>query len=182
MDMRSIVRRMLDPQRRLALKQSGARGEEGAAIIETALSMVVLLTILFGIMEVSLALYSNHFIAEASREGARYAIVRGSTYSPTTCPAPPNAATCVAQGGNNTGDIATYVKGLGFPGINSSYMTVNSSWSAYLYGKTCPTSGPCNSPGNQVTVTVLYNFPLSIPFVPATSYALSSTATMIIQQ
>jgi Flp pilus assembly protein TadG len=142
--------------------------------------MVVLLTILFGIMEVSLALYSNHFIAEASREGARYAIVRGSTLG-TACTAP-GTATCVAQGGNNTGDIATYVKGLGFPGINSSNMTVNSSWSAYLYGKTCPGTGPCNSPGNQVTVTVLYSFPLNIPFVPATSYALSSTATMIIQQ
>jgi Flp pilus assembly protein TadG len=181
MDMRSIVRRMLDPERRLALKQRGARGEEGATLVETALSLLILLTVLFGIVEASLMLYSNHFIAEAAREGARYAIVRGSTYSPTTCPTPPNAATCVAQGGT-TGDIAAYVKNIGFPGINPSYLTVTPAWSSYKSGKTCPATGPCNSPGNQVTVTVQYTFPLTIPGIPAKTYTLTSTAAMIIQQ
>jgi Flp pilus assembly protein TadG len=181
MDMRSIVQRIPDSATRLALRQRGSRGEEGSAILETALSIVVLFTFLFGVMETGFALYSYHFIADAAREGARYAIVRGSTAGATNCTAP-GQATCRAQGGNDTGDIATYVKTLGFPGINPSYMTVNSAWSQYVHGTTCPTLGPCNSPGNQITVTVTYNFPLNLPFFPPKTFALSSTAAMIIQQ
>jgi len=44
MDMRSFVRRMLDPERRLELKQPGTQVEEGSVILETALSAIVLLT------------------------------------------------------------------------------------------------------------------------------------------
>jgi Flp pilus assembly protein TadG len=179
MDMRSIVQQMLDPAMRLKLRQSSVGDEEGSAILETALSIVVLFTFLIGIMETGFVLYSYHFTADAAREGARYAIVRGSTAGTTNCTAP-GLATCRAQGGNNTGDIATYVKTLGLPGINPSYMTVNSTWSAYANGTTCPT--PCNSPGNLVTVTVQYNFPLNLPFFPPKTFALSSTAAMIIQQ
>jgi Flp pilus assembly protein TadG len=182
MDMRSIVQQMLDSATRLALRQRSSRGEEGSAIIETALSIVVLFTFLIGIMETGLALYSYHFIADAAREGARYAIVRGHTAGTLPCAAPPNYATCIAQGGINTGDIATYVKTLGFPGINPSYMAVTSTWSQYVHGTTCPTLGPCNSPGNLVTVIVTYNFPLNLPFFPPKAFAMSSTAAMIIQQ
>jgi Flp pilus assembly protein TadG len=181
MDMRSIVQRMPDSVMRLALRQRGSRGEEGSAILETALSIVVLFTFLFGIMETGFALYSYHFIADAAREGARYAIVRGSTAGTTPCAAP-GLATCIAQGGTDTGDIATYVKTLGFPGINPSYMTVNSAWSIYAHGTTCPVSPPCNSPGNLVRVIVTYNFPLNLPFFPPKTFAMSSTAAMIIQQ
>jgi Flp pilus assembly protein TadG len=171
---------MPDSVMRLALRQRGSQAEDGSVILETALSLVILLTFLFGIMETGFALYSYHFTADAAREGARYAIVRGSTAGTTPCAAPPNYATCIAQGGTNTGDIATYVKTLGLPGINPSYMTVNSTWSAYANGTTCPT--PCNSPGNLVTVVVTYNFPLNLPFFPPKTFALSSTAAMIIQQ
>ena len=138
--------------------------------------MILLLSFMFGIFEAGFMLYAYHAIAEAAREGARYAIVRGSTAGASNCTAP-GPATCIAQGGSNTGDIATYVKGLGF--LNASNMTVNSTWSAYTGGTTCST--PCNSPGNQVTVKVLYNFTLSIPLIPSQTYTMSSTAAMIIQ-
>lgn len=157
-------------------------GERGAAIIETALSMVILLTVIFAIMEISLAAYTFHFISSAAREGARYAMVRGSTAGTTACTSP-GWATCIAQGGQDTGDIATYVKTRGFPGIDSSKMTVSSAWSAFAGGSTCPASpAPCNSPGNLVTVTVGYTFPLSIPFIPAATIPMTSTSAMIISQ
>ena len=144
------------------------------------MSSLILLAFLFGVFEAGFMVYSYHFISEAAREGARYAIVRGSTVgSACTAPGPP---TCIAQGGNDTGDIATYVKNLGFPGINPGNMTVNSAWSAYTSGNSCPTTGPCNSPGNQVTITVQYSFPLTVPFIPPNTYTMSSTAAMIIQQ
>ena len=58
---------------------SHRRGERGQVLVETALCCIVLLAILFGIIQASLAAYSYHFIAEAAREGSRWAMVRGST-------------------------------------------------------------------------------------------------------
>jgi Flp pilus assembly protein TadG len=144
--------------------------EQGSTLVETALSIVILLAFIFGIMETGFALYTYHFIAEAAREGTRYAIVRGSTCTgfASACPAA-------------TSDIQSYVKNLGFPGIDMSKMTVSPTWSAYTSGSPC-SPGFCNSPGNLITVTVNYNFPLSIPFVPAQTIALSSTSAMIISQ
>jgi len=52
------------------------RGQRGAAMIEFALvSLFVLIPLLFGIIEFSLILYNQAMITNASREGARAAIV-----------------------------------------------------------------------------------------------------------
>lgn len=160
--MRRIFIRSLTPQYR--------GGEEGATLVEMALSALLLLAFIFGVMEICLALYSYHFISEAAREGTRFAIVRG--YSCTSwgsaCPA-------------SASDIQNYVKGLGYPGIDPSKMTVTPTWSSYTSGFTCPPApSPCNSTGNLVTIQVQYSFPLSVPFVTLTSISMSSTSAMII--
>jgi Flp pilus assembly protein TadG len=160
---------------KLARKRRRESGECGSAIVETAMSMIILLTFLFAIMEGSFALYSYHFISDAAREGTRYAMVRGSTAG-AACGASYNSYDCVASSGN----IQSYVTNLGFPGINPGNMTVTPVWSSYTGGSTCGT--PCNSPGNLITVTVQYSFPLTIPFVPAHTYALTSSSAMVISQ
>jgi Flp pilus assembly protein TadG len=167
--------------RRMAAVATGnaRHSESGSAILETALSITILLTFLFGIMEACLGAYTYHVICEAAREATRYAIVRGATYT-TDCTAP-SAATCTAQGGNNAGDIATYVQSLSFPGINPNNMTVNSTWLTPT-GLACGTTDSCKAPGNQVRVTIQYNFPLSVPFVPVNTWTLTSTSQMVISQ
>jgi Flp pilus assembly protein TadG len=177
MDMRSTFRRMFDLAMALARNQSSARDEEGSAIMETAMSMIILLTFMFGVMEAGFAIYSYHFISEAAREGTRYATVRGSSAG-AACGTSYSSYDCMASSGN----IQSYVQFLGYPGINPANMTVTSVWSAYAAGNSCPTSPPCNSPGNLVTVTVTYNFPLNVPFIPPHTYAMSSSAAMVIQQ
>jgi hypothetical protein len=135
-----------------------------------ALSMIILLTILFGLIEMCLALYTYHFVSDAAREGSRYAIVHGST--------------CLVSGVSCTvtaGQIQTYVQYLGFPGIRPSAMTVTTVYSAWPSGGTCNALG-CNGPGDLATVTVRYNFPLSIPFIKSSVLALSSTSSMVISQ
>ena len=150
--------------------------EEGQSIVETAMSLIMLLTFMFAVFEVGMALYSYHFISEAAREGTRYAIVRGSSLGANcTAPGPP---TCIAQ----IADIQTYVEYLGFPGINPAKMTVTPSWSAYPTGASCTPSASCNNPGNLVTVKVQYSFPLNVPFVPAHIFTLTSQSAMIIAQ
>ena len=150
----------------LALNRSG---EDGNAMIEMALSALLLLGLIFGVMEICLALYTYHNISEAAREATRFAIVRGSncTSWATACPA-------------LLPDIQNYVEGLGYPGIDPSKMTVNATWTAYPEASSCPATGPCNSTGNLVTVKVQYNFPLSLPFVSLTTIPMSSTSAMII--
>jgi Flp pilus assembly protein TadG len=174
MDMRSIFQRTLGSAARFVLRQRGLQGEEGSAIMETAMSSIILLTFIFGGMEAGFAVYSYHFISEAAREGTRYAIVRGSS-----CVNPTDFTTaCPAL----QADIQSYVKNLGYPGIDPSNMTVTVGYAGYPTGTTCTPSASCNNPGNLVTVTVQYNFALNVPFIPAHTYAMSSSAAMVIQQ
>jgi Flp pilus assembly protein TadG len=146
-------------------------GEEGSAIVETAFSVALLLVIVFGIAEISLALYSYHFISEAAREATRYAIVRGSSCAgfPSACPA-------------TAANIQNYVENLGYPGIDPDNMTVTTAWSPYPAGTACTPSASCNNPGNQVQVTVQYQLPLTIPFLPSRTATMSSTSQMVISQ
>ena len=143
------------------------RSEDGSTLVEMALTMIILLMILFGLIEMCLALYTYHFVSDAAREGSRFAIVRGSA-----CELPGYECNATAT------QIQTYVQGLGFPGINPSNMTVTTTWSAYPGGAVCA----CNDPGDLVTVNVSYKFPLAIPFVPASTLAMSSTSSMVISQ
>lgn len=157
-------------QRVIRRSQSRVLSEQGSSLVEMALTMVILLMILFGLIEMCLALYTYHFISDAAREGSRFAMVRGSACAPPGYECNATAA-----------QIQTYVQGLGFPGINPANMTVTTTWSAYPAGATCSVLG-CNGPGDLVTVTVSYNFPLAIPFVPTNILAMSSTSSMVISQ
>jgi Flp pilus assembly protein TadG len=144
-------------------------GEEGSAMVETALSLGILLTFLFGVMETGFALFTYHFISNAARETTRYAIVRGSSCTGfvSACPATPN-------------DIMTYATTLGFSGITTSDVSV--SYAGYPAGASCIPNRLCNNPGNMVTVTITYTFPFNVPFVPAKTFAMSSASSMIISQ
>lgn len=141
-----------------------------------ALVIAILLTMLFGLMEMCLALYTYHYVSEAAREGSRFAIVRGSSCSAAN----PTVTPCPAQ----SADVQNYVQNLNYPGINPQEMTVTTTWSPYPAGDgwTCAPSAACNNPGNQVQVTVNYVYPLAIPFLPATTLNMSSTSQMVISQ
>jgi len=139
-------------------------------MVEMALSMVILLTIIFGVLFGCLALYSFHFVSDAAREGSRYAIVHGATCTVS-------GASCTAS----TTQIQTYVRNLGFPGIDPSNMTVTTTYAPYPAGVACKTLG-CNGPGDLATVTATYTFHLNIPFLPAQTLNMTSTSAMVISQ
>jgi Flp pilus assembly protein TadG len=145
-------------------------GEEGQSLVETAISALGVLTLFFGVMEISLSLYTYHFLSDAARLATRYAMVRGSSCSgfASACPA---AAS----------DVQTFVKNLDFPGIVPANVTVTTTWPTT--GSSCtPSSLPCNNPGNLVKVKVQYNFPLSIPGITSSTLNMSSTSQMVISQ
>lgn len=154
------------------------RGDEGATIAETALALTIFLAMLIGVFQMMLALYTFHFVADAAREASRYAIVRGSD----SCTNTPALSNCNAT----SDEIQSYIRSLNYPGVTSSKINITATWlSANVgYPKTwsaCAGTG-CNAPGNQVKIVASYAFPLSVPFVPKTTFNLSSTSQMVISQ
>jgi Flp pilus assembly protein TadG len=147
------------------------RQEDGAALAEFAIAAVVFSTAVFGVMEIGLALYSYHFISEAAWEGSRYARVRGYTCAS-------NGVSCTA----NAAEIQAYVLGLALPGIDPAQLTVTPTFAGYPAGTDCTPSASCNNPGNLVTVTVSYSFPLTIPFVAPNTFTMTSAASAVISQ
>lgn len=134
---------------------------EGGALIDTALTLPILLTFFFCFMEACFTIYAKNMITECAREGTRYAMYRGST-----CPTS-NNPTCMAT----ATQVNNYVSGLGWPNLSGGTMTVNTT---YPNGS--------EAPGNYVQVQVNYSMPVKMPFVPVTTFALSSTSkTKILQ-
>jgi Flp pilus assembly protein TadG len=60
--------------------------ESGAVAIETAASFMLVITLVFGIIEFSMMIYTYGVMAEAARHGVRYASIHGADSS--TCSGP----------------------------------------------------------------------------------------------
>lgn len=136
-------------------------GEEGGALVEFALSLPFLLTFIFGLIQVSIALYTLQMISEVAREGTRYAIVHG--------------ATCVAiNGASCTADataVNNFATSAGWPNIGGGTAAVSTTF---------PDGN--ENPASRVQVTVTYTTPFRVPFVPTHPITMSSTSVMYIIQ
>lgn len=154
------------PKRASAGRSSAPRRlaarEDGSALIEFAVTLPVLFTLLFCFMELCLALYTRDLISECAREGTRYAMVRGAS-----CTTYPGSASCTVT----AAQVETYVMGLGRPNIAGGTMSVNASY-----------PNGTQAVGSPVSVTVNYAFPISMPFVHALSINMSSSSQMTIIQ
>ena len=127
--------------------------QRGQSLVEFAVVATLLLSLFFGILDFARALYAYHFVSNAARDGARYAIVRGSS-----SPSPATQTT-----------IQNYLNNVPM-GLNSNLMSVTTSWN------------PNNNPGSTVSVTVSYNFKFIMPFLPASTVTMTSTSQMVISQ
>jgi Flp pilus assembly protein TadG len=132
--------------------------QRGSAVLEFAVAFTTLFTFLFAIMDLSRALYSYHFIADAAREGTRYAMVRGSSCTSWTTACPASAS-----------DIQTYLKSVP-AGINPASITVTTTWT------------PNNNPGSVVNVQVQYSFQPIFPLVPKGALVMTSSSQVVISQ
>ena len=153
-------------------------GEQGSGAVEMALSCSVLFAILFGICQMSIAMYDYQFCSTAARQATRYAMVRGST----SCTNTPNLTNC----GATTANVTSYVQGLGYTGIKSASVTATTTWCS-ASSSTPTTWSSCsaatsNAPGNLVKVVVSYPVTFQVPFGPNLSLSLSSTSQMVITQ
>lgn len=174
--------------RRLLRSRSIHKDERGDTLLEFAVSAVVVFTLLFGIMDFARAMYIYHFVSYAAQAGARYAIVRGSTWSATPCSGTGSTGSnmeCQAS----QGDVQNYVKTLVPPGVSTSstILGISATWPGTAAGTSSFNSASCstttNNPGCQVQVTVTYNFSFMLPFMPTNKTPkFSATSVQVIQQ
>lgn len=163
--------------------------DEGSEIAEVWMSFLMMMCLIFCVIEACLAVYSFHYLGNASHEAARYAMVRGSSWS-STCDGSGSAGSgygssmCTAS----TQDIANYVANRNFPGISITasdvcveyYSSIPSSASQNCVTSTGSTLA--NAPGDVVQVTITYPFTLNMPLLPTYTWHLMSTSQMVISQ
>ena len=170
-----ITARRGAPSRRLCRLGS----EEGATLVEFAFASMVMLTLLFGLLETCLAVYSYNFTSHAARDGARYMIVRG-----TKCTAMPD---CSASNTN----VQTFLRAENFPALKMNNLTTHTYWYTaavappnMTWDTLCATDTPagCNKQGNAVKVVVNYPFTMNVPFLKPFTINMANSSQMVISQ
>jgi Flp pilus assembly protein TadG len=164
--------------------------DSGATIVEMAISLSVLLAMIFGIVEMCFAMYTYTAVDQAAREAARYAIVRGSN----SCRVLSTFPNCNLNPTTTGNPLQTYVRAL-YPGLTGTAVTATwyapsvdndgyRVWTTQCNALTDPNNGgaQCNSPGYQVKLVVTSSIPLNIPFWKNSTVSLSSTSAMVINQ
>ncbi|MEQ1949767.1 MAG: TadE/TadG family type IV pilus assembly protein [Bryobacteraceae bacterium] len=128
------------------------RTQAGQGLVESALSIIVFLALVFGIMEFGRASFVYNQLAYLAQQGTRYASLNGST---------------AATPATNT-SISNYVKSqaIGIPSL-----TVTTTW-----------QNNQNVPGHWVKVKVDHSFTFLGPFMPAASMNLTSSGQDTILQ
>jgi Flp pilus assembly protein TadG len=155
-----IMRAKLANPRRLVrtnLRSRRARSEDGQAIIEAAITLPIVAAFVFVMIELCLMFYSYCMISETAREGTRYAIVHGAACQTAS------KASCTATASS----INTYVSGVNWPNLGGGTLTPSTTF----------LDGNANA-GSRVKVTVNYTFPVTLPFVPRGSVAMTSSSVM----
>jgi Flp pilus assembly protein TadG len=119
--------------------------EQGQALVEFALTAVFMMVLIISIIEMSMLLYTYSVVADAAKEGVRYAIVHGSHNSSPSGPTCPCSA---IDGAAGTGVVKSYAQ---FSFHDTSPMTVT-----VTYPDTA--NPPANQSPNRVRVTVSYPY------------------------
>jgi hypothetical protein len=117
------------------------RHERGQALIEMALVSIMLLLVIVGIVEGGRAVWNYNTLAQATREGARYAVVHGSRSEDPSGPGTPGFTAPHSDDGV-TGVVRDHASGL-----DDWALSVRSEW---LDGT--------NHRGGRIKVSTTYNF------------------------
>jgi hypothetical protein len=163
------------------------RRNDGSSIVELQVSFGILAAFLFGMCQISVAMYAYQFTSDAARQATRWAMVRGNSCHTNT----PNLSTCSQVGGATAAQIQTYVQTLNYPAIRTASVRAVTVWcqastsnpsSTNATSWTSCSSTTSNAPGNLVKVTVTYPLSFQIPFSRNMSLTVGSTSQMVITQ
>jgi Flp pilus assembly protein TadG len=152
------------------------KDESGSELVEFALAIWIWIGMVFLILYGAFAIYAEHFVGEAAHDGARYAMVRGSTWNGTSC-----ASSGTMECDASSTDVTTFIENRLPPGMQPANLTVSTTWPGTTSsGTDCDTYYGSNSPNCVVKVQVRYV--LDFPYLSAPVLTLSNTSEMTISQ
>jgi Flp pilus assembly protein TadG len=155
------------------LRRRHGEDERGAELLEFALVVVLLITLLYGIITYGVILAAQSTVTQAAADGARSGIVQGT--GTTSCNGTPvSAAGCAAVQQANT-DLGWMNKGTCYQTVNSTPVAGNigNPISCAAVTEACPS----NAVNTCLSLTVSYNYssaPL-FPELPGLSVITPST-------
>lgn len=147
----------------------------GQALVEFALVIPIFLLLLFGIIEGGRFVFFYEMLSNATREGARYAIVHGSNSACPSGPLPGDLVnTCDPLGRN----VKNAVRDAAVSLVDTGDLFVSEpQWC--VAGSSPPKRGyvceGTNARGNYVTVFVDYSYSPVIPVLPSITISVEST-------
>lgn len=150
------------------MRTGGSRGRSvGQALTEFALVAPLFFLLLFAIIEGGQFILYYETLSNATREGARYAIVHGSNSSCPSGPMPPgiNAPSCYDPTGAN---VVEQVKNTAF-GLLGSGVVVTPTWGPLGNGREA-----------DVNVAATYTYQALVPIVPLPPITVNAESTLVI--
>ena len=106
---------------------SRKRSSRGQATVEFALTIVFVMVIILGAIEMIMLIYTYNVLADAAKEGVRYAIVHGTGVGGPNCSGPGDAGvTCTDSSGSNVQSAVTAYAAMTFH--DTSTMTITPSY------------------------------------------------------
>ena len=132
----------------------------GQATVEFALVIVFLMALALSLIELVMMMHTYNVLADAAKEGVRYAIVHGTGNStptgPTTGPSCPSACTDITGPAAPPGTVPGYGSGYGVVKTYAQYSLHDIS--NLTVTATYPDPKPSNQAPNRVQVQVSYPY------------------------
>ena len=142
------------------------RRSPGQALVEFALLAPVFFLVLFAIIEAGRFMFYYEILNNATREGARYAIVNGA--NSLVCPTGPAAAGSVPCD-TDGGDVDQRVRDAAFGALGVG-VAVDAEW-----------SNPAdNSRGATVRVSATYTYSSLVPLVPLPPITVEAESSLVV--
>ena len=133
------------------------------ALVEFALVVPWFFLLLFGIIEAGRFIFYYETLSNATREGARYAIVNGAnTLGCPSGPPAPGSSACDTSGANVSARVRQ--SGIGLPNA----ITVTPTWT------------PDNGRGSTVNVVAQMTYHVLVPLVPLPDITVKAESTLVI--
>lgn len=144
-----------------------ARSSGGQGLVEFALVAPLFFLLVFAIIEGGRFILYYETLSNATREGARYAIVHGSNSFCPSGPMPPgmNPPGCYDPTGAN---VVQRVKDTAF-GLLGTEVVVIPTWGALGNGREA-----------DVNVAVMYTYRTLVPLVPLPPITITAESTLVI--
>jgi Flp pilus assembly protein TadG len=128
------------------------RSEAGQAMVEFALVILFIFILFVSVIQMIMFMHTYNTLANAAKEGVRYAIVHGTQNS--SCSSPNTSTICPTPNGSPYNNVKDAV--LNFASVSIQNVTRADVTVAYFPKDT--TGAACGDPGCMVRVTVAHQY------------------------